>query len=71
MVVQVLSGPLNSTEILTSHSRVLKSTADRFELVTDARGREYQIKAWKRDWKINLIEQDNPHWDDLLDSLSQ
>lgn len=44
---------------------------ERFELVTDARGREYQIKAWKRDWKINLIERDNPHWDDLFDSLSQ
>jgi len=31
--------------------------------------RERQIKKWKRDWKINLIEQDNPHWVDLYDSL--
>jgi putative endonuclease len=23
--------------------------------------RERQIKKWKRDWKINLIERDNPH----------
>jgi putative endonuclease len=27
--------------------------------------REKQIKEWKRDWKINLIERDNPHWIDL------
>jgi putative endonuclease len=27
--------------------------------------REKQIKAWKRDWKTNLIEHDNPHWEDL------
>ena len=32
--------------------------------------RERQIKKWKRDWKINLIEQENPHWADLYPSLS-
>jgi putative endonuclease len=26
--------------------------------------REKQLKAWKRDWKIALIERDNPQWDD-------
>ena len=26
--------------------------------------REKQIKKWKRQWKINLIEKDNPHWED-------
>ena len=31
--------------------------------------REKQIKKWNRDWKINLIEQDNPHWLDLYDEL--
>jgi putative endonuclease len=24
--------------------------------------REKQIKQWQRDWKINLVERDNPHW---------
>jgi putative endonuclease len=24
--------------------------------------REKQIKEWKRDWKISLIESENPHW---------
>ena len=27
--------------------------------------REKQLKAWKRDWKIALIEQHNPTWCDL------
>ena len=27
--------------------------------------REKQLKKWHRDWKIRLIEQENPDWDDL------
>jgi putative endonuclease len=27
--------------------------------------REKQIKAWKRQWKIELIEKSNPYWRDL------
>ena len=27
--------------------------------------REKRIKNWNRDWKINLIEKDNPDWRDL------
>lgn len=29
--------------------------------------REKQIKEWKRAWKVELIEKDNPRWDDLWD----
>jgi len=31
--------------------------------------REKQIKEWQRSWKLRLIEQDNPKWDDLYESL--
>ncbi len=31
--------------------------------------REKQIKAWRRDWKIELIESMNPHWRDLHDEI--
>ena len=31
--------------------------------------REKQIKEWKRDWKIELIEKLNPRWDDLFDRI--
>jgi putative endonuclease len=29
-----------------------------------ATAREKQLKAWKRDWKIALIEEHNPLWED-------
>ena len=32
--------------------------------------REKQIKEWKREWKFNLIERDNPHWVDLYRDLT-
>ena len=31
--------------------------------------REKQIKAWKRDWKIKLIEAMNRDWHDLHDNI--
>ena len=31
--------------------------------------REKRLKKWKRDWKIKLIESNNPEWKDLYDSL--
>jgi putative endonuclease len=31
--------------------------------------REKQLKRWKRDWKIELIERDNLEWRDLSDLL--
>ena len=31
--------------------------------------REKQIKAWKREWKIRLIEEFNPYWRDLYPEI--
>ena len=31
--------------------------------------REKQLKNWKRDWKITLIEAKNPQWTDLYEGL--
>ncbi|WP_416305718.1 GIY-YIG nuclease family protein [Neptunicella sp. SCSIO 80796] len=31
--------------------------------------REKQIKKWKRAWKIELIESNNPAWNDLYQSI--
>jgi putative endonuclease len=31
--------------------------------------REKQLKHWHRQWKINLIESENPHWADLAVGL--
>ncbi len=39
------------------------------ENIESAIQREKRLKKWPRDWKINVIERDNPHWDDLYPSL--
>jgi putative endonuclease len=36
-----------------------------FELMTNAIRREKTMKQWPRQWKINLIERENPNWDDI------
>src|SRR5579871_5520986 len=35
----------------------------------EAINREKLLKKWRRDWKINLIENINPHWIDLYYDL--
>jgi len=44
-----------------------------FEIYDDALTaitREKELKKWRRDWKIRLIEEDNPDWTDLYPGLS-
>jgi putative endonuclease len=38
---------------------------EEFASPQDAIAREKQLKNWHRDWKIRLIEEDNPDWSDL------
>ena len=40
------------------------------EDVHAAIAREKQIKEWKRIWKIELIEKENPYWNDLYNSIA-
>ena len=37
------------------------------EFMAPAIQRETSIKRWNRDWKLALIEQENPEWRDLSD----
>ena len=32
--------------------------------------REKSLKLWPRAWKVNLIERDNPHWQDLYPAVA-
>ena len=43
---------------------------ERHDTLETAMQREKRIKSWKRAWKIELIEKDNPHWVDLCPSIS-
>jgi putative endonuclease len=33
--------------------------------------REKRLKAWKREWKVRLIEECNPRWEDLYPSVAR
>ena len=41
--------------------------AERHEDIRQAIAREKSVKRWKREWKFELIEADNPDWLDLWD----
>ena len=38
--------------------------------IREAIKREKNIQAWKRDWKLRLIEAKNPNWNDLYDTIT-
>jgi putative endonuclease len=38
---------------------------------TNAIIREKELKKWRRDWKIRLIEEMNPDWADLYDGIAR
>ena len=39
------------------------------QTMIEAIRREKQIKKWYREWKINLIEKENPEWRDLWSDI--
>jgi putative endonuclease len=44
-----------------------------FEIYDDAPtaiAREKELKKWRRDWKIRLIEESNPQWSDLYPTIA-
>ena len=43
-----------------------EASADENEAIT----REKAIKKWRRAWKLELIERENPQWLDLYDRLN-
>ena len=40
-----------------------------FATFPEAIEREKRLKKWRRQWKIRLIEEMNPQWDDLMDEF--
>jgi putative endonuclease len=43
---------------------------EHYDLLMDARAREYKVKRWRRAWKLQLIEAMNPIWRDLYYELN-
>jgi len=42
---------------------------EQYDDIRNAITREKQIKKWNRQWKIDLIEKDNPEWNDFYATL--
>ncbi|WP_027835205.1 GIY-YIG nuclease family protein [Maritalea myrionectae] len=55
-----------------THSYRLKSLVyfEPHDSISAAIQREKTIKGWPRRWKVELIEQSNPRWDDLYDAIA-
>lgn len=52
--------------IFTSKYKLFKLVYfEEFQYIDDPISREKQLKNWHRQWKINLIEESNPNWEDL------
>jgi putative endonuclease len=41
-----------------------------FDDMMKARTREARVKRWRRDWKIALVEERNPTWQDLTPAMA-
>ena len=41
---------------------------ERHDTFLDAVTREKQLKTWQRKWKLKLIEEYNPNWEDLSEN---
>ena len=44
--------------------------AEQAPTIEEAIAREKAMKAWKRAWKIKLIEEVNPTWEDLFERIN-
>jgi len=41
-----------------------------YDDIINASTREKELKKWRREWKINLIEGSNPGWVDLYEGIA-
>ena len=66
LIRRVAEHRLKSVKGLTKKYEVDKLVYfEQFDDAENAIGREKQLKKWNRAWKIRLIEEVNPNWDDL------
>jgi putative endonuclease len=40
---------------------------EEYTSIMEARAREHSLKRWRRAWKLELVDQFNPKWDDLAE----
>ena len=42
-----------------------------YDRIDEAIAREKDLKKWRRNWKVRLIEEMNPEWSDLYEALNR
>jgi putative endonuclease len=57
------------SDFCAEHGLTRLAYAERHDDIRDAIQREKRMKAWKRQWKLKLICEQNPHWRDLWDDI--
>jgi putative endonuclease len=71
LIRRVAEHRLKSVKGLTKKYEVDKLVYfEQFDDAENAIGREKQLKKWHRAWKIRLIEEVNPNWDDLYSGIA-
>jgi putative endonuclease len=57
------------SEFCRKHGLIRLVYTEHYDRIVDATVREKAMKRWKRAWKLKLICQANPHWDDLWEHI--
>lgn len=57
------------SEFCREHGLTRLAYVERYEDIRDAIAREKAMKRWKRQWKVDLICRQNPHWRDLFEDI--
>ncbi len=71
LIRRVAEHKLQLAESFTKEYGVVKLVYfEQFDDPQNAIKREKRLKKWKRDWKIALIEKDNPDWNDLYPEIA-
>jgi putative endonuclease len=71
LIRRVAEHKLQLVESFTKEYGVVKLVYfEQFGDPENAIKREKRLKKWKRDWKIALIEKDNPDWNDLYQEIA-
>jgi len=57
------------SEFVSKHRLFRLVCIQPFNTAAEAIAQEKRLKRWRRSWKIQLIETDNPNWRDLYEDL--
>ena len=72
LIRRVYQHRLKQTRSFTKRYDVIRIVYfEQFDDPKNAIRREKRLKKWTRAWKIQLIEKDNPNWDDLYPGISK